>query len=294
MLFGPAAPRVKGGTDLVGDGYDASTDPNYQPIPHPDPNPLDCLGHGSHIAGTAAGFGVLGDGATYTGPYNESTISSQSWKVGPGVAPKASLYAIRVFGCTGSTDVTIDAIEWAVDNDMDVINMSLGSPYGTPDEPAAMAATNAAKDGVIVVASSGNEGSSPYMTGSPASGTGTISVAANDPTQPFPGATLTISNGTGAERDRRQRRSRSRPARCLKVLKTPAGRVALGCSQSDYAGTAGMLVITRRGTCARVARAIFGQRAGAAAVIMVNNAERPSRPSRGRSPRTRTTTIRKT
>ena len=98
-----------------------------------------------------------------------------------------------MFGCAGSTDLTIDAIEWAVDNDMDVINMSLGSPFGKPDDPAAVAASNAAKDGVIVVASSGNEGSSPYMTGSPASGTGTISVAANDPTQQFPAATLTFS-----------------------------------------------------------------------------------------------------
>src|SRR5262249_21636413 len=42
-LFGPGAPKVKGGTDLVGDDYNA--DPNsadYQPVPHPDPNPLDC------------------------------------------------------------------------------------------------------------------------------------------------------------------------------------------------------------------------------------------------------------
>ena len=57
--------------------------------------------------------------------------------VGPGVAPKADLYAVRVFGCDGSTDVTVDAIEWAVANDMDVINMSLGSPFGTKDDPSA-------------------------------------------------------------------------------------------------------------------------------------------------------------
>ena len=48
--------------------------------------------------------------------------------------------------------MVVDAIDWAVDNDMDVINMSLGSPFGIQDEPNAVAATNAAKDGVIVVA----------------------------------------------------------------------------------------------------------------------------------------------
>ena len=108
--------RVKGGIDLVGDDYNADdTDPAYQPVPHPDPNPLDCNGHGSHVAGTAAGSGVTAAGATYTGAYNATTISGNSWRIGPGVAPKADIYGVRVFGCEGSTDVTVDAIEWAVD-----------------------------------------------------------------------------------------------------------------------------------------------------------------------------------
>ena len=73
-----AAPRVKGGIDLVGDDYNADPDAgDYQPVPHPDPNPLDCNGHGSHVAGTAAGSGVLANGSTYTGPYNATTISRQ-------------------------------------------------------------------------------------------------------------------------------------------------------------------------------------------------------------------------
>lgn len=51
--------------------------------------------------------------------------------IGPGVAPLADLYMVRVFGCTGSTDVVTDAIDWAVHNNMDVISMSLGGAYGT-------------------------------------------------------------------------------------------------------------------------------------------------------------------
>src|SRR5204862_3143072 len=75
-LFGPSAPRIKGGIDLVGDDYDASAPPfladgktpNPKLTPHPDPNPLDCNGHGSHVAGTAAGSGITSSGATYAGP----------------------------------------------------------------------------------------------------------------------------------------------------------------------------------------------------------------------------------
>src|SRR5258707_1386668 len=197
-LFGPSAPRIKGGFDFVGDSYNADpSSPAFQPIPHPDDNPLDCNGHGSHVAGTAAGSGITSAGATYTGPYNAATLATPSnFRIGPGVAPKADLYAVRVFGCEGSTDVVVDAIDWAVDNDMDVINMSLGSSFGTKDDPSAVASTNAARAGVVVVASAGNSGFSPYITGSPATADGAISVAANDPYPTFPGPTPTFTGAT--------------------------------------------------------------------------------------------------
>ncbi|MET0592880.1 MAG: S8 family serine peptidase, partial [Polyangiaceae bacterium] len=188
-MFGPNAPRIKGGIDLVGDAYDASSDDPALTVPHPDANPLDCGGHGSHVAGITAGSGVTTAGATYTGSY-DSTTHDQVFRIGPGVAPKADLYAVRVFGCEGSTDVTVDAIEWAVDNDMDVINMSLGSTFGGADDPSSVAAANAVKAGVIVVASAGNDGTNNYMAGAPASGDGVISVAATDATPTYPGATL--------------------------------------------------------------------------------------------------------
>jgi subtilisin family serine protease len=275
-LFGPSAPRVKGGTDLVGDSYNADPNsPAFQPIPHPDPNPLDCFGHGSHVAGTAAGSGVTSAGATYTGPYNASTLATPAnFSVGPGVAPKADLYAVRVFGCAGSTDVVVDAIEWAVDNDMDVINMSLGSVFGSKDEPSAVASTNAAKAGVIVVASAGNSGPSPYVTGSPATGDGAISVAANDPYPTFPGATLTFSGTTIPAIDANGFALPSSATFNIKVIKDVAGTESLGCSVAAFGGPLppNTIAVVNRGVCARVAKAIFGQQAGAAVVVMVNNA----------------------
>jgi subtilisin family serine protease len=277
-LFGPAAPRVKGGTDLVGDSYDADpSSATYQPVPHPDPNPLDCNGHGSHVAGTAAGTGVLANGATYTGTYDATTVSSNSWTVGPGVAPKADIYSIRVFGCNGSTDVTVDAIEWAVDHDMDVINMSLGSPFGSADDPSAQATTNAVKAGIVVATSAGNNGLNQYIVGSPSTADGAISVAAIDGTSQFPGASIAMPDFTINNAINANGYQFSGPVTySIKVIKNDTSTAtrdeSLGCSVADFGAPPDdhTIAVVNRGVCARVAKAIFGQQAGFAAVVMVN------------------------
>ncbi|MGH9841665.1 MAG: S8 family serine peptidase, partial [Blastocatellia bacterium] len=90
--------KVVGGHDFVGNAYNAaSNDPNLR-IPRPDPDPMDCYGHGTGTASILAGFGVTANGATYTGPYNLTTHSNQ-FRVGPGVAPKATIYSFKVYGC---------------------------------------------------------------------------------------------------------------------------------------------------------------------------------------------------
>jgi len=170
--------KVVGGIDFAGDAYTGANSPV------PDPDPLDCNGHGSHVSGTAAGLGVNGDGTTFLGSYDGTTPFS-SFLIGPGVAPRASLYALKVFGCTGSTGLTTQAINWAVDpngdgdpsDHLDVINMSLGSNFGTSTDPSAQASTNASLAGVIVVAASGNAGDTHYITSSPGTSTRSISVA---------------------------------------------------------------------------------------------------------------------
>ncbi|MFS0868124.1 S8 family serine peptidase [Microbacterium sp. 179-B 1A2 NHS] len=278
-LFGPDAPRVKGGIDLVGDEYDADGEGDAL-IPRPDTNPLDCGGHGSHVAGTAGGSGVTADGTTFAGPY-DSTTPSVDFRVGPGVAPESDLYAVRVFGCEGSTDVVVPAIDWAVDNGMDVINMSLGSSFGTGDSPDSIASANAVGAGVVVVASAGNSGHNPYLTGSPGTGDGVIAVSAVDSTESFPGAAVTVGDQTveaivanGASVDGLGELT---VVRLTDDPATPANE-ALGCAASDYTRVGivpggDQLAVVLRGTCARAAKPIFGQQAGAAAVVMVNTDE---------------------
>jgi subtilisin family serine protease len=201
--------KVVGGYDFVGDNYDAGNIDPAKRIPHPDANPMDCLGHGTSVAGTAAGFGVNADGSTYTGPWTQATPFS-TMKIGPGVAPEATLYALRVFGCTGTTDVADQALDWAVDpngdgnpaDHVDVINMSLGSRYGSTYDSSVIASENAAKAGVILVASAGNEGDTQYILGSPASADSVISVAAaGQPVQPtsvLDGILVTTGSMAGA------------------------------------------------------------------------------------------------
>lgn len=278
-LFGPAAPKVKGGIDLVGDAYNAN-DPNS--VPQPDPNPLDCNGHGSHVSGTAAGFGVKPDGTTFAGPYTSSTPSSQQFRIGPGVAPKADLYAVRVFGCTGSTNVVVEAIDWAVQHGMQVISMSLGANFGPENSADAEASEHAAEAGVIVVAAAGNAGPAPYFTGSPAAGDKVLSAAAMDSNSPptFPAANIALAP-SGITIKAQNSNAAALPAGSLPILVLPTdgvdsstGLPYSGCDEAKWAaaGVSGKLVVTRRGVCARVDRATFGQKYGAKAVAMVNNA----------------------
>jgi minor extracellular serine protease Vpr len=281
-LFGCPTCKVKGGTDLVGDNYDANfTDPAHAPVP--DPNPLDCNSHGTHVSGTATGYGVTFDGKTYKGPYDSAAYNSNPFLIGPGVAPKADLYMVRVFGCAGSTNVVVEALDWAVAHKMDVISMSLGSNYGAGDDADSVASANAVNAGITVVAAAGNGGPDPYITSSPAAGKGVISVAAMDATARFPGATLAITpSGTLSALNADNARFTDGSVYPAVVLYntpgSPSSGVSLGCNPNEYSAATGgtnvtgKVVITKRGTCARVFRAGAAQHFGGIAAAMINNA----------------------
>jgi subtilisin family serine protease len=184
----PAFPTAKvvGGIDLAGDDYDAESDDPALSTPMPDPNPLDCEGHGTHVAGIAGGLGVNDDGSTFSGSYaslDETALNSMT--VGPGTAPHALLYAVKVFGCEGSTFLTAPALDWALDPDqngdfsdhLDVVNMSLGSDYGSPDDPENLFVRKVFKHGVLSVISAGNGGDQYDVGGSPGNTPEALTVA---------------------------------------------------------------------------------------------------------------------
>ncbi|MFI5609680.1 S8 family serine peptidase [Amycolatopsis sp. NPDC051903] len=179
--------KVIGGTDLVGDDYD-SAGKTGSPTPKPDPNPIACGEHGTHVAGTIAGFGVNADGSTFTGDYKKLNKNKlDAMKIGPGTAPKALLYAIKVFGCTGSTNVTSQALDWALDPDgdgdftdhLDIVNLSLGSDFGAPDDPDSLFVRKLAQNGVLPVIAAGNGGDLNDVAGSPGNTPEALTVASS-------------------------------------------------------------------------------------------------------------------
>ena len=180
----PDPAKVAGGYDFAGNAYDPAN-PDAA-IPVPDNNPLDCGGHGTHVAGSAGGYGVTANGKTYAGPWNTET-PFDTMGIGPGVAPKVTLYALKVFGCAGSTDLVVDALDWAADpngdgdlsDHLDVVNMSLGASFGSPQDPDSVATNNAVDVGISVIASAGNSGDMYEVTGSPGIATKALSVAAS-------------------------------------------------------------------------------------------------------------------
>jgi subtilisin family serine protease len=117
---------------------------NGYPGPGASPAPLDSNGHGSHVSGTVTTNGI-------------GTAS---------VAPRAQLMAAKVFAATGGASLAAiwDAMTWCVDNDADVINMSLGavvnkSATGFAEVRAVYAAQvdYARQNGVVVIVAAGND-----------------------------------------------------------------------------------------------------------------------------------------
>jgi uncharacterized repeat protein (TIGR01451 family) len=279
--------KVVGGTDFAGDAYTGAN------APVPDANPMDCNGHGSHVAGSAAGFGVTSAGATYGGPY-DNTAPFGSLRINPGTAPKASLYSLRVFGCGGSTGLTVQAINWAMDpngdsnlsDHLDVINMSLGSDFGADNNPTSVASNNAALAGVIVVTSAGNAADTFFIAGAPGVATRAIATAASvDSGEAFESVRVNAPaaiagsyfGGSAAFGPAPSGQTANAVIAVDPTNTTPTPGCGADpndgcCALTNAAAMAGNVCIVNRGTCSFKTKALNCQNAGAIGVIVVNNA----------------------
>jgi subtilisin family serine protease len=111
-----------------------------------DPGQSD---HGIHVAGIAAG--------------NNGTVTRMGFRLS-GIAPRAYLGNYKAmtmpspFGLNGNAPELTAAVEAAVRDGMDVINMSLGEPEIAPSRDPVVRALNAAADaGVVSTVAAGND-----------------------------------------------------------------------------------------------------------------------------------------
>ncbi len=274
----PWTTKVVGGWDFVGDDYNGSN------AARPDGDPMDCNGHGTHVAGIAAGYGVTATGETYGGPWGAGT-DLNALAIGPGVAPQAQIYALKVFGCTGSTGYAPAALEWALDPNrdgdftdrLDVVNLSLGSPFGAGGGVYDTIANNAARAGMIIVASAGNSGDTLFITGSPASADRVISVANSVDSTSFlsdveisgPPSVAGRYPATEASFGPNMAREGGRTGLLAYPVANPKGCAAY--SGAAAAAVNGNIALVDRGDCTFASKVRNAQNAGAKGVLVVNN-----------------------
>ncbi|MFQ5738254.1 MAG: S8 family serine peptidase [Acidobacteriota bacterium] len=147
--------------------------------------PEDEVGHGSQVAGVAAGKPV------------DAPLGFVR-----GIAPQAFLGNYKVFGdpninSTTTSAAVIAAIEDAVADGMDVINLSLGGQARNPtSDPEQIAIANATALGVVVVVAAGNEGPDAGTVASPGTSPDAITVGATSHQRVFASSLRLTSQST--------------------------------------------------------------------------------------------------
>lgn len=229
-------------------------------------SPLDYSGHGTHVAGTAAGAVVK---APYSG--NEIEIS--------GVAPGAYLMVYKALFTTpdkpgSGTDVMlVSALEHAVRDGADVINNSWGGGPGNDGTNTVYNSlfANIESAGVIIVTAAGNDGPAAETIGCPGCVEAGLTVASADMGRSFvnllrygnerweitPGAgDFTITADLTAS---------------LLLAENVDEANALGCEPFAADSLADSIVLLDRGECTFVIKATHAQDAGAVGLIVANN-----------------------
>jgi subtilisin family serine protease len=234
----------------------------------------DLVGHGSHSAGAAAGSRVDLSGSGR----RAITVS--------GVAPKAWIGSYRVFAPRAFDDNIIAAIEAAVQDGMDVINMSFGGdPVGDPlRDPIIRATQNAIAAGVVATISAGNSGPDPSTVGYPGAAPDAITVGATSnahygitslgilasaPGSSVPGSLASITGGACADRC------------ALPPSPISASMIDVDVVDGQLSGTActtplggalnGRIALVQRGTCPFAVKGQNVLAAGAIGMVIYNS-----------------------
>lgn len=224
----------KGGHDLVDGDKDPMESEALQ-------TPITL--HGTHVAGVIAANGRIN-----------------------GVAPEAEVIAYRALGPGGSgtTEQVLAAIEQAIKDKVDVLNLSLGNNVNGPDLPISLALNKAAEKGIVPVTSSGNSGPNMWTVGSPGTATKAISVGASTPTLKVP--YLTIDGLTEPVRlEPMQGAQNWKLDRSYPIVFGGLGK------PNDLTNARGKIVLLERGELTFTEKANNANRAGAVAVVIYNN-----------------------
>ncbi|PEL14210.1 S8 family serine peptidase [Bacillus sp. AFS017336] len=214
--------------------------------------------HGTHVAGIIAGRGA-----------NKSDYAVT------GIAPEADLYAYRVLGAygSGSTENVIAAIDKAVNDGMDVINLSLGSNNNDSMDPSSIAINNAVLSGVVAVVAAGNQGNDFYSLGTPGSAALALTVGASNAPIKIPTFIGKLQPGEETEKINLNLITKgfSDHLENLKGKSLPLVDVGSGLEQ-DYTNkdVTGKIVILQRNDGALAQNILRAKAKGAAAVFVWN------------------------
>ena len=264
---------VRSYVDLLNSGYPETSTPD-------DNSPWDSGGHGTAVAMIAAGKRV------------NTPLGAVS-----GIAPKARIGVYKVFGTPGLNFYTADqavlaALDHAVDDGMDIVNLSLGNPtyyawdargrdcgrsrLDAPCNPLAVAAQSLVDDfGMVVVAAAGNHGSlgtrsAPAKSSIiiPGTAPGVISVGGTGNSASIlesvrvGSQSFSAQSGTGPNADG----PLAAPALLASGLGDPQG-----CESYPANALSGKIAVIDRGNCFFRTKVEHADGAGAVAVVVVNH-----------------------
>ncbi|HMF45937.1 MAG TPA: S8 family serine peptidase [Candidatus Udaeobacter sp.] len=218
-------------------------------------------GHGTHTAGIAAG--VTGKTAVVNGV----SIGDMS-----GIAPGAWLGNYNVFPDSvnesrhgARNEDILNAVDAAIEDGMDVLNLSLGGSYHGNNDLLADGLDNAVEGGVVVAVAAGNSGPGQGTLESPGRARKVITVGAST-NQHFVGQPFTYPAGGGTTVGAAVGDFDPLPAASFNLFDTQSN----GCASVDP-GASGQLAIIDRGVCTFSQKVANAKAAGAIAVLIINN-----------------------